>query len=259
MKKIFIISLLASTVLFSVSCYKDPKDRAYVAESSFLNTTNALLKINYLSAYSANPSVQLSIDNQRVSGLIAGRTPFPGGGYNTNGSSFPDYLSVKPGTVVLTIAIPKKGTNVDSVLLFTGNISTEAGKNYTAHITDTAAKTKMLLIQDNLLFPPANASKYRFLNMMPNVAAIDLYYGTTLMATNIPYLGSSPYFTMEVPLLPVAWFIRESGTAPTSAALATYSSTNTTLNQKVYTAFALGYKGASATNTKPYISFLLNK
>jgi len=259
MKKVFIISLLASTALFSVSCYKDPKDRAYIAESSFSNSTNALLKINYLSAYAGNPSVQLSINNQRVSGLIAGRTPFPGGGYNTNGSSFPDYLSVKPGTAVLTIAIPKKGTNVDSVLFFTGNLSMEAGKNYTAHITDTAAKTKMALIEDNLSFPPANASKYRFLNMMPNVAAIDLYYGTKLMATNIPYLGSSPYFTMPVPVTSVAWFIRETGTSATSTALATYSSSNTTLNQKVYTAFALGYKGVSAINTRPYISFLLNK
>jgi len=259
MKKIFIISLLASTVLFSVSCYKDPKDRAYIAESSFLNSTNALLKINYLSAYSANPLVQLSINNQRVSGLIGGRTPFPGGGYNTNGSSFPDYLSINPGSVAISIAIPKRGTNVDSILLFTGNFSVEKWKNYTAHITDTAAKTKMVLIEDNRLFPPENSSKYRFLNMMPNVAAIDLYYGTTLMATNIPYLGSSPYFSMLIPVTPVAWFIRETGTAPSSAALATFSSTNTTINQRVYTAFALGFKGATAANTRPYISFLLNK
>jgi hypothetical protein len=259
MKKIFIISLLASTVLYSVSCYKDPKDRAYLAERSYLNATNALLKINYLSLYPTNPLVQISIDNQRVSGLIGGRTPFPGGGYNTNGSSFPDYLSVKPGGVVLTIALPKKGTNVDSVLFFSGNVTTTVGKNYTAHVTDTGSKTKMLLVEDDLTAPPANSSKYRFLNMMPNVAAIDLYYGTTLMATNIPFLGSSPYFNMEVPLVSTAWTIRETGTSPTSTALATYSSTNTTVNQRVYTAFALGYKGSSATATKPYISFLLNK
>jgi len=259
MKKIFIISLLASIVVFSVSCYKDPKDRAYIAESSFLNSTNALLKVNYLSAYSANPLIQLSINNQRVSGLFGGRTPFPGGGYNTNGASFPDYLSIIPGPVAISIAIPKRGTNVDSILLFTGNISVEATKNYTAHITDTLTKTKMVLIEDNLLFPPANSSKYRFLNMMPNVAAVDLYYGTNLMATNIPYLGSSPYFTMEVPVTPLAWFIRETGTLPTGTALATFLSSNTTLNQKIYTAFALGYKGATAANTRPYISFLLNK
>src|SRR5688572_25810702 len=78
-------------------------------------TDKALLKFNYASAYQANPSVHISINGQRVSNLIQHRTPFPGGGFNTLGSSQPDYLSVDPGTMEVSIVIPKRNTNTDSV------------------------------------------------------------------------------------------------------------------------------------------------
>ncbi|WP_462221680.1 DUF4397 domain-containing protein [Ferruginibacter sp.] len=256
MKKIIKNTLLISIIAITAGCTKKIE---YLAERTFITTDNALLKINYLSAYAANPGVQLAINNTRVSGLITGRTPFPGGGYNTNGSNFPDYLAVTPGTNTLSIAIPKKGTNTDSVLLFTASLTMAANKNYTAHVSDTAAKTKVVLIEDNLSYVDAGTSKYRFVNMMPNVPFIDLYYGTTKVATGIPYLGFSNYFSLPFSTTVTSWDIRETGTSPTSTVLATYSSTNTTLNQRIYTAFALGYKGSTATNTKPYISFLLNQ
>ncbi len=256
MNKIIINSFIAATVLLAVSCKKDID---YKTDSSFVEPSTALLKINYLSAYTTNPSVQLAINGERVSGLIAGRTPFPGGGFNTNGSSFPDYLAVKPGANVLKISIPKRLTNVDSIVLFTGNLSLEATKNYTAHITDTFAKTKMLVIEDSMWAAPRGQSKYRFLNMMPNVPFIDLYFGTTKVAGAIPYLGSSAYFYIPVPATSLTWSIRETGTSATSTALATYLSGNTSTSQRVYSVFALGYKGSTAANTRPFVSFLLTR
>ena len=255
MKKIIKNALLIAIIAIAAGCTKKTE---YLAERIFVTTDNALLKINYLSAYAANPGVQLSINNTRVSGVITGRT-FPGGGYNTNGSNFPDYLAVTPGTNTLSIAIPKKGTNIDSILLFTASLSMAANKNYTAHISDTAAKTKAVLIEDNLDYVDGGTSRYRFVNMMPNVPFIDLYYGTTKVASAIPYLGFSNYFSLPFSITATPWDIRETGTSPTSTVLATYSSINTTLNKRIYTAFALGYKGSSATNTRPYISFLLNQ
>jgi hypothetical protein len=257
MKKILISILLASAVFIAGSCKKTIK---YTAQRNMTNAADALLKINYLSAYNSNPSVQLSVNAVRVSGLIAGRTPFPGGGFNTNGSNYPDYLQVTPGTNLLSISIPKKLTNIDSVLLFASNLSLQAGKNYTAHITDTFNKTKMLVVEDDLWLPDNGQARYKFLNMMPNVPLIDLYYGANKIASAIPYLNSSAYFNLpSVPAITDTFKIRETGTLPTSTALAFYVSTNTVLNQRVYTVFALGYKGSSATNTKPYVSFLLNK
>jgi hypothetical protein len=255
MKKIIINALLFSAVVLAVSCTKKID---YIADSTFASTDNTFLKINYLSAYTANPGVQLSVNGTRVGGLIFGRTPFPGGGYNTNGSNFPDYLSVLTGGNTLSIAIPKKGTNTDSVALFSINLTLTAGKNYTVHVSDTSTKTKALLIEDNIDFIEAGKSRYKFANMMANVPFIDLYFGTTVVAPAIPYLGQSAYFTLPFSTTVTAWTIRETGTSPTSTALATYSSINTTLNQRGYTIFSSGYKGATAARL-PYISFLLNK
>ncbi|MGB4845130.1 MAG: DUF4397 domain-containing protein [Ferruginibacter sp.] len=255
MKKIFIYIPVLAILILAASCNKDPE---YTATQSFAEPATSFLKINYLSLYPTNPQVQLSINGERVSGLITGRTPFPGGGYNTNGSNFPDYLALKSGSNVLSIAIPKKLTNTDSILLFNTSLALDAAKYYTAHVTDTGSKTKAVLIEDILDFNDTTC-RYRFLNMMPNVPLLDVYYGTTLVAGSIPYLGTSNYIDIPSPAAALAWTIRETGTLPTSTALATYTSSNTAIKGRVYSAFALGYKGQTSTLTKPYISFLLNK
>ena len=72
MKKIIKNTLLISIIAITAGCTKKIE---YLAERTFITTDNALLKINYLSAYAANPGVQLAINNTRVSGLITGRTP----------------------------------------------------------------------------------------------------------------------------------------------------------------------------------------
>lgn len=253
MKNIF-LNFLAVAVIFIVSSCN--KDTEYTATQSFPNANTAYLKINYASMYPANPSVQIAINDVRVSGAITGRTPFPGGGYNTSGSNFPDYLAVKAGVNKVSIVSLNKGTQNDSLVLFFTNFTLDAGKHYTAHIADTGSKTRAFLQEDILGFSDTT-SRYRFVNLMPNVPLADLYYGTTLVSTGIPYLGSSAYFDLPSPATSLGWFIRETGSSPTSTALATYLSSNTSIRGRIYTAFALGYKGQTATTTKPYISFFL--
>ena len=68
-------------------------------ESSLVGADQALLKVNYASLYALNPGVQILINDKRVSPLLFGRTPFPGGGYNTNGDARPDYLAVPQGEI----------------------------------------------------------------------------------------------------------------------------------------------------------------
>lgn len=257
MKKVNVLFYIGFFIILLsiVSCKKEAKK---IADFSFVPGSQALLKINYVSSYATNPGVQLTLNDIRVSNVITARTPFPGGGYNTGGGSTPDYLSVNPGNIKVAVSIPKKGTNTDSLPLYTTNVTLEGGKNYTAHITDTAAKTKIILTVDDLQKPDTPYSKHRFINLMPNVAALDLYYGTTIVAANIPYLGVSNYFTIKVPTTALAWTIREAGALPTSPALATYTSASTTTNQRIYTDFAVGYKGATDAARKPYISFFLN-
>lgn len=253
-KKSFVI-IIAS--LFIIGCNKDV---TWKAEPQLISSGQARLKINAVTPLRANPTFQLKVNGNRVSNLITARTPFPGGGYNTGGDSRNDYLAVPSGTINISGAIPKAGTSIDSVLLFRRDITLEQNKYYTAHIADTGANTRFLVLEDDLTPAENGFAKYRFVNLMPNAPAVDLYFGTTRVATNIAYMSASNYFT--IPTTPTAaWNIRETGTAATSTAMATYAA-NTGVQQtmRVYTVFASGYKGLAATDPRrPFVAFYLNK
>jgi hypothetical protein len=217
----------------------------------------ALIKINYAMPFAVNNSVQLKVNGTRVSSLLTYDTPFPGGGLNTGGGSYPDYLAVSPGSNVITISRPNVGTANDSILLFTGTVNLEANKNVTLHVTDTGANANIVMIADNINFIDSGFSRYTFVNLMPNVTALDLYYGTstTPVATNIPYKGKSPEFTL-VAGSGGSWAIRPAGALPTSTALATYA--NTIPNQRSMTVFSRGYSGA-ASPRNPAVSLIYNR
>lgn len=264
-------SIISACILFAIVCVTGCKKN--IINYNFVDyqdPSKALLKFNYASQYANNRSVYLKINDQRVSSLITGRTPFPGGGYNTGGSSTPDFLSVTPGNLKISIGMPKKVDNgSDSLVLFSTNISVAAGKNYSLHITDTAATTKTVLTEENFTRPDTLTARYRFINLMPNVPAIDLYYGSaavspsttdqsmdSLVVGNVNYLAITPEFKMRAGVTKI-WKIRPAGAAKTVATiLAYYTSSGSVLNQRVYTAFASGYSGKTNTQ-KPYVSFYL--
>lgn len=247
-----------------VSCTKSVLD---YGDTEKLSGNQALLKVNYVSSYYNNRSVYFKINDQRVSGLLTARTPFPGGGYNTGGTNTSDFLQVSPGSLKFAVVLPRKVDNgLDSIELYSTTLQIAAGKNYTVHITDTAATTKSLLTEENFAKPDTGTARYRFVNLIPNVAAVDLYYGTattsdqstdSLILGNIPYLQMSNEFKMRAGVSRT-WKVRAAGAAKTSATLiASYASTSVVLNQRVYTAFASGYNGKTTAVQKPYVSFFL--
>jgi hypothetical protein len=253
--KTFLLIITTSFVLLGCK-----KEIAWKADNTLVSSGQARLKINAVTQYRANPSFQLKINGTRVSNLITARTPYPGGGYNTGGGSANDYMAVPSGVVNIIGAIPKAGTATDSVVLFNRNITIDQNKNYSAHIADTGANIRVLVLEDDLTPAESGFAKYRFVNLMPNAPAVDLYFGTTLVATNIAYMSASNYFT--VPTTPTAaWNIRETGTAANSTAMATYAA-NTAVQQttRVYTVFASGYKGLPSTDPRrPFVAFYLVK
>lgn len=254
MKKIFFIG--SAVIMLAAGCKKEAEK---IADFQLHPSTNAGLKINFVSTYARNPTFQLKVNDTRVSNLITTRTPFPGGGFNTNGDNRPDYLSVVPGATKVAATIPNRNTVNDSIVLYSTSVNLDAGKFYTAHITDTAANTKVVLLEDDITMPAPGTSRYKFVHLMPNVPFIDLYHGTEVVASRVPYLGSVT-FTRTISGASSAWTIREAGTSPTSTALATYSSANTIIIQRGYTIFSLGYKGVTSTDVRrPFVSFLLNK
>ncbi|WEK21389.1 MAG: DUF4397 domain-containing protein [Candidatus Pedobacter colombiensis] len=267
MKKISITLVCTlALALTIIGCGKVVLDYGAVEK---LSADQALLKVNYVSAYADNRSVFFKINGQRVSNLLTGRTPFPGGGYNTGGANNSNLLIINSGTVNFSVIQPHKIDNgLDSVVLYSTAFQAEAGKNYNLHITDTAATTKNVLTQQDLTLPDSSVVRYKFINLMPNVSSIDLYYGATsataadqstdsLVMGNVNYLQMSDSFTLKAGVLKT-WKIRIAGAPKTAATvLASYSSTSVVANQRVFTAFACGYSGKATPAQKPYISFFL--
>jgi len=158
---------------------------------------------------------------------------------------------------------------LDSIVLSEQTVNLKGGARYTIHVADTAATTKMFVAEENLIRPDSTFATYRFVNLMPNVEALDLYYGAapgttepiqdSLIARNIKYGEMSPYFTIRRATTR-SWKIRRAGDPVTNASvLAFYTNASSTLDRRSYTAYALGYAGFPTTNTimRPYIAFYL--
>jgi len=261
--KIYSVLTAFAGFLLLASCGKNVLD---YGETQKLTGDQALLKINYVSMYANNRTVYFKINDKRVSNIMTARTPFPGGGYNTGGGSGPDFLIVDPGSVKLSVVVPHKVDNgSDSLELYTTTLQITAGKNYVAHITDTAGNTKSFLTEESFVRPDTGTVRYRFVNLMPNVPAIDLYYGTsatdqtkdTLLAGNVNYLNISDEIKVRRSQAKT-WKIRPAGAAKTATTiLANYTSSSTFVNQRAFTIFASGYSGKTSAVQRPYVSFFL--
>lgn len=252
-------------LLLGYSCDKSIQD---FGDVEFMTEDDAIVKINMASIYPDDRYMFVKFNEQRITSLIRGREPFPGGGYNTRGDSRPDFLKVKAGSINVKVGLPYKiDKGLDSLILYETTINLEKGKRYTLHVTDTMANTKMILNEEDLSRPDSTFARYRFVNLMPNVPAIDLYYGAaattaeptqdSLVAKGIKYLESSDYFQLNR-IATRTWKIRPAGAAVTNATvLASYSNNGATLDRRAYTVYALGYQGFSTAIMKPYVSFFL--
>ncbi|WP_324757427.1 DUF4397 domain-containing protein [Sphingobacterium thalpophilum] len=265
MKKIKIFFYACLCLIGASSCDKAIQD---FGDIQFMTADDVIVKINMASIYPDDRYMYVKFDGQRVTPLIRGREPFPGGGYNTRGDSRPDFLKWRAGAVNVQVGVPHKVDNgQDSIILYESVIKFEAGKRYSLHVTDTAQYTKMVLNEEDLTRPDSTKARYRFTNLMPNVEAIDLYYGAaagaseptqdSLVAKNIKYLETSAYFELNR-ITARTWKIRPAGAPVTNASvLASYSNAGAILDRRSYTVYALGYQGFTSAVMKPYVSFFL--
>lgn len=257
------LSILSFIVaILFLGCEKN-KDNVFSEYDLVDESTFALVKVNYNVAFYNDPGAQIKINGVRVSGAnIQTRYPFPGGGFNTRGVSTGDYLPVVAGAnTKISISIPKRGTNIDSVEVFTTTVAASAGKHYSLHVADSLNR-KGLYVEEDYSLPDSGFVRMRFANLIANVPSMDLYNGSSLVSSNIPFMGISdpfliPIGTTAVPTSTV-WTIRAAGSGPTGTVIATYTSASTIINQRVYTVFANGYNGYSTAGVdprRPFISF----
>lgn len=224
---------------------------------------SAYLKVVHASAYTVNYVVNLKLNDGRVSNNISYSTPFPGGGLNTGGSTQPWYLAVNSGSTKLgLVAVRAAATTVDSATLYTNTVNLESGKYYSAFLSDTAANTQTLLVNDNVTPEPLGKSRFKFVNLIPNVPALDLYVGTSVVAANVPYKGVSAEFRLNTSDT-VRFYLRPAGTAATTTPTSTYPTLSpfaapfAVPNGRVLTVYSRGYSGATA-NRLPNISLFYN-
>ena len=263
----------AAALVFFFACKKSDgvTNQAYSAYG--ITATQAQLKVNVAVAYTVNnTNMLIKVNGNVVSGLVAGRTPFPGGGYNTNGSNYALYLSVPQGSNTVSLVIPKVGTPTDSIVLFTGSVATPDNSAYTLHITDTVVNattnnTKSVLVKNFTNDVDTGFCRFKFVNLIPNLPAVDLYLNGILLKSNIAYLAATDSFsvrtgvnapgfspTTTVPTLTV----RPAGAAATSAAIATYNNVNILQSTLALTIYSMGYNGATGTRA-PFVSLTLDK
>ncbi len=164
-------------------------------------TDKSLVKFFLLSPNTG--SVMIKANEVKVNSLSLGSAGiFPG---IINSSS--EYSALTPNSNI-SFALPFAGTGNDSVVLFRGNISTEANKNYSATLADTGIDRTLFIVNDNAGGLP-NDSTYsiRFINAMaksPNLSLIriDSTNATQVIRDTIvrdlAFKGASDY--INVPL-----------------------------------------------------------
>jgi hypothetical protein len=256
-KYIMLTGMVITGVMFIYSCKKNT-----ISVAPFdVATDQALFKLNYACPYRSIGAVQIKIDGERVSYNITYNTPFPGGGLNTGGNNLADYMSLSPGEHTVSLSVPKAGSGEDSIPVYTTTVNVQGKTYYTLHVADTSANTFSLLLTDLDSKPDSGISKFSFVNLIPG-SAMDLYYGTTKVASNIGFKNSTDTFSLAAGSN-AQFAIRLAGSAPGSTPLATYPTTSTTYpipNQRVYTAYARGYLGQTSSDPRrAQLSLLFNK
>ncbi len=219
----------------------------------------ALVKIGLFNMFTVATPMVIYNNGQKISGAISSAYPFPGGGYNTQGSSNGDYFALTPGANTFELYVVNNGTlNVISKFLETTQ-NLEPNKKYTIYTTDTAANIAVVLAPDDAAAPDTGLARIRFINLIPNAPSVDFYKGNTLLKADIKYKSFTDFF--DVPKSTVDTFsIRLAGSAPGSSlsALAYYRlSTNT--NQRILSFLSRGYAGITTGTRVPSVSVSVNQ
>lgn len=250
------IAVLVVTVIYSC------KKNSFNITERIKPEGKALVKIGMFNAYTTTPPIRVSVNGTIISSELVHPTAFPGGGLNMLGSSNADYLQVDPGTTKFEFFIMNAGTPIPASKTFEISHSLEAGKRSTLYITDTLQNTSAVLVNDDTDTPDSGLVRFKFVNLIPNVPALDVYKGlnattATLLIGNIAYKGVSDY--VNIPSGTDSFFVRPAGSPITTVPVARRSFN--LLNQRIYTLLSRGYNGILpvTANRAANISAIVNQ
>jgi len=197
----------------------------------------------------------------QVVNTLAGSTPF----YfllntqrkYTSTITFPaasGYVSVTPATYFVRFQLATTSTllNTDTTIRANSYITLKLDSSYSVFITGSTSNYTLLTTLDDLSSPSAGKAKIRFINTSTNSGGVDVTINGTKAYTNIVYKGVGSF--IEVPT--GVYEFRANKTNSTST-LATLSD-QTLANGKVYTVYAAGQVGSTASNAAFGLNLITN-
>ena len=133
-------------------------------------------------------------------------------------------------------------------------------------VSPTVNNTQSILVKNIISDVDTGKCRFKFVNMIPNLPAVDLYLNGVLIKSAIPYMTATDTFTVRTGVyqpgytsaITSTWAVRPAGALATSAATASYASSNGLQSQKVMTIFSMGYAGLTGARL-PYVAFTLDK
>lgn len=254
MKKYYVY--LFALLLMTAACEKNEyqiTDRQGVEGKS-------LVKLGMFNMTAVSTNLLIYNNGERISGAIAAPYPYPGGGYNTGGSSNGDYFAMNPGANKFEFYTTNPGTANIITKVFETTQTFDADKRYTVYIADTAANTVAVTTPDNAVMPDSGFTRIRFINLIPNSTGVDFYKGNVLLRNNVQYKAYTDFF--DIPAVsPDTFSIRPAGSPPgfATTAIAYYRFAVTNINQRIYSFLCRGYIGATDTQRKPNVSISVNQ
>lgn len=92
----------------------------------------------------ATASVMIKVNDKKINGNF---TPLSSGVFPVN-SNIAEYAAIDPNASI-KMSLPNAGTLNDSVVLFTGNMTTSAGKFYSVVLADSGVNRTLFTVEDN--------------------------------------------------------------------------------------------------------------
>ena len=142
-------------------------------------TDKSLVKFFLLSP--GTGAVMIKANDGKINSLSLGSGGiFPG---IINSSS--EYVAIAPNSTI-KLALPFAGTANDSVIVFNGSISTEAGKNYSVTLADTGIDRTLFVVNDNAGGLPKDSTyNIRLINAMAKSPSLSLVRVDSTSATQV--------------------------------------------------------------------------
>jgi hypothetical protein len=206
MKKYLLNIVAAGVVLYGMSACTKSELRATEYD---LPTTQAFVRFVFVSP--GLPSVMIKVNDKKINGNF---TSGSGGIFPTN-SGIAEYSAVPPNGT-LRLSQPNTGTTNDSVVLFTGNMTTMMGIYYTTILADSGVTRSLnSFVDDPGPLPDSAFTRLRFINASgksPGLTLIRIDSSSATLVTrdtlfrNISFGNATAFIT--VPTNPVNAFLR---------------------------------------------------